>query len=281
VCVAALANGGVVRVYERDLGGPSNWGLRQDLRPRQPQAWESFGASIAFDGEHAVIGASYYDGALAAQGRALVFERTGAAAAPWQQTSVLEASDALASDALGVSVALTGNTVVAGNNRNAGISPHLGKVHVFDLESPAPQVSYCTAGTSSNGCSGTLHGVGTPSASDLDGFDLVAVGIDAQRSAAIFYGASGPAAIAVPGTASWRCVKSPLQRLGVVNSGGTPGACDGSARVDWNAFRAANPSALGSPFAAGQTIWAQAWNRDAVSPTGLPGTQGLSFSLCP
>ncbi len=37
--------------------------------------------------------------------------------------------------------------------------------------------------------------------------------------------------------------------------------------VDWNAFRASQRAALGAPFVAGQTLWAQAWNRDALSPS--------------
>jgi hypothetical protein len=280
VCVPALASG-AVRVYQRDLGGADNWGLLQTLQASPPQAWAFFSSSIALDGARAVIGEKNYSGAFAAQGRVHVLEPLGSGATTWQPTAVLEASDALASDALGLSVGLWNETVVIGNDRNNYFSTNPGKVHVFDLESPQAPVSYCTAGTSSNGCSATLHGVGTASATNVDGFDLVAIGLDGQRSAAIFYGVSGPVAIAVPGTTSWRCVKAPVQRLGIVNSGGAVGACNGSVRVDWNAFRAANPGALGAPFAAGQTIWAQAWNRDALSPTGLPATQGLSFSLCP
>ena len=281
VGVPYLPTGGAVRVYERDSGGANNWGLVQTLAANSGSTSELFGCAIVLDGWRAAIGAKHYGAAPVAHGRVYVVEALGTGASTWQHTAVLEASDALAMDTFGMSVALWRNTVVAGNDRNNFLTQGYGKVHVFDLESPAPPVSYCTAGTSSNGCSGTLLGVGGASATDPDGFDLVAIGLDGQRNGAIFYGASGPQAVPVPGTSNWRCVKSPLQRLGIASTAGSVGACDGSLRVDWNAFRAANPSALGAPFAAGQTLWAQAWWRDGASASGGVATQGLSFSLCP
>jgi len=280
VGVPLLTAGGVVRVFKRDQSGPGNWGLQADLRPSPVQSLDFFGASIAFDGVRALIGAPSRDAPLDAQGATFVFERTGPGGA-WTQAHTLLASDALVGDQFGVNVAMSGSTVVVGNQRNVSVSPHLGKAHVFDLASPPTPTAYCTAGTSASGCSATLHGVGTPSASQPDGFELVAVGVDGVRSGALFYGVSGPTAIPVPGTSSWRCVRAPLQRMGVVPSGGTAGGCDGVLRVDWNQFRAAHPAALGSPFTAGETVWAQAWIRDALAPTGLPATQGLSFELCP
>ncbi len=280
VGVPAILGGGVVRTYERNLGGAGNWGLHQDLRPSPTQSLDFFGASIAFDGARALIGAPRRNEPLNSQGAVYVFERS-AGGASWAQTQTLTASDALAADEFGVNVALSGATVVVGNQRNAGVSPHLGKAHVFDLASPQPPTSYCTAGTSSSGCSGTLFGVGAASASQSSGFDLVAVGLDGARNGGIFYGVNGPTAIAVPGTGSWRCVRPPLQRIGVLFTGASAGSCDGVLRIDWNAFRAGNPLALGAPFAAGQTVWAQAWIRDALAPAGLPATQGLSFVLCP
>lgn len=280
VGVSAVVGGGVVRAYERNHGGAGNWGLRQDLRPSPAQSLDFFGASIAFDGVRVLIGAPRRNAPLNSQGAVYVFER-GAGGGSWAPTHTLTASDALAADEFGVNVALSGSTVVVGNQRNVGVSPHPGKAHVFDLTSPQPPTSYCTAGTSSSGCSATLYGVGAASASQTSGFELVAVGLDGARNGGMFYGVSGPSAVAVPGTGSWRCVRPPLQRMGVVFTGASAGSCDGLVRVDWNTFRADNPLALGAPFAAGQTIWAQAWIRDALAPAGLPATQGLSFVLCP
>ena len=58
------------------------------------------------------------------------FARTGAA--EWTQTAKLTASDGAASDALGVSVAIDGDTIVAGAPRDdVGVNPDQGSVYTF------------------------------------------------------------------------------------------------------------------------------------------------------
>jgi hypothetical protein len=268
-------------VRERNLGGPDNWGTQQTLTPTGGSPFTNFGSDIDFDGARALVGAKSDVGAPSQGGAVYLFEHNGPATAPWQQTSRLTASDSQANDQFGAEVELDSTTAVIGNLRNSTASSNLGKVHIFDLATPAPPVSYCTAGTSSNGCIGVLLGVGTPSASADHGFDLVATHVDGERQAALFYGVSGPAAIAISGSTSWRCVAAPRQRLGIGQSVGTPGACDGTLRVDWNAFVASTPGALGAPFTAGQSVWAQGWWRDPQSPARGAATQGLLFTLCP
>jgi hypothetical protein len=126
-----------------------------------------------------------------------------------------------------------------------------------------------------------LVGVGTPSASLDEGFELVAIDIDGGRSAAIVYGPNPSSGVAIPGSQSWRCLAPPRARLTTAAASGTAGSCDGELRVDWNAYRAAHPGGLGGPFAAGQTFVAQGWWRDPGSAAGGATTQGLSFQLCP
>jgi hypothetical protein len=50
--------------------------------------------------------------------------------------------------------------------------------------------------------------------------------------------------------------------------------------VDFNAWRAANPNALGSPFTAGQVFYAQGWFRDSGAAKGTNLSDGLRFTLC-
>jgi formylglycine-generating enzyme required for sulfatase activity len=75
------------------------------------------------------------------------------------------------------------------------------------------------------------------------------------------------------------CVYYPVNRTGAQNSGGSIGPCDGELRVDFNAWRAANPAALGSPFTGGQVLHAQGWFRDpgAAKQTNL--SDALRFTL--
>jgi hypothetical protein len=97
-----------------------------------------------------------------------------------------------------------------------------------------------------------------------------------------FYGINGRAASAWwPGNTSTLCVKTPVQRTISQTSGGTAGACDGLLSLDWNAYMATHPGALGQPLSAGQQINAQGWFRDPSAPSTTNLTDGLEFTLCP
>jgi Tol biopolymer transport system component len=145
----------------------------------------------------------------------------------------------------------------------------------------APQ-SYCTAGTSTNGCVPAISGAGQASASAVTGFTLSLTGVEGQKSGLFFYGIAGP--ITSPwgaGGTSVLCVKAPTQRLTTQSSGGTAGACDGVLSEDWNAYVAAHPSTLGAPFAGGETVWAQGWYRDPPSAKTTALSNGLVFTVAP
>jgi hypothetical protein len=141
--------------------------------------------------------------------------------------------------------------------------------------------AYCTPGTTSSGCTATMSWLGTPSASAGNGFLLTANGVEGQKTGLVFYGASGPQAAPWGTSSSFLCVKPPTQRMLASNSGGSVGACDGTIIADWNSFRAANPAALGSPFAAGDVFEAQCWFRDPPSPKSTNLSDALEFTLCP
>lgn len=146
--------------------------------------------------------------------------------------------------------------------------------------------SYCTAGTSLNGCVPTISGAGTPSASAASGYTVSISGADGLRPGGMFYGlgmAANPINAGGGGT-SFFCTTSPRQRLitPTPNTGGTGGACDGSLSVDLNTWMSTHPSGLGSPFAAGQILYVQSFNRDSGNPSkGLVLSGGLAVTLCP
>ncbi|MCC6408664.1 MAG: PD40 domain-containing protein [Planctomycetes bacterium] len=153
-------------------------------------------------------------------------------------------------------------------------------VFVRELAGCEPTVaSYCTAGTSSQGCTPTLSATGTPEAGASSGFTVSATGVDGQRNGLCFYGVSGP--IAAPFANGVLCVKPPLQRMSVQNSGGTAGACDGQIAFDWNQYVASHPIAVGAPFVGGETVWIQAWIRDPQTPFETALSDALWFQVCP
>ncbi|MCC7011316.1 MAG: PD40 domain-containing protein [Planctomycetes bacterium] len=143
--------------------------------------------------------------------------------------------------------------------------------------------TFCTAGTTTNGCTASIQGSGTPSASGSSSFVIQASALEGQRQGLLFYGLDDGAFTPLPwGTSSsFLCVKPPTQRTSAQSTGGSANACNGSFAVDWNAFVASNPGALGVPFSAGQHVFVQAWFRDPPSPKTTHLSDALEFVLRP
>jgi len=163
-------------------------------------------------------------------------------------------------------------------NGNVGVST----TRSFTANGPGG-VTYCTAGTTTNGCTPSITGSGVALASATSGFTLTVANVEGQRAGLIYYGVTGRAALpwGVGGT-SFTCVKVPSQRMTASpSSGGTAGACDGVLSEDWRAFVATHPSATGNPLQAGVQVNAQGWFRDppAVKSTNL--SNALEFFVLP
>ncbi len=100
---------GAVYVFVRS---GTTWTQQAKLTASDIAANARFGVSVALSGDRAVIGATgAIVGGFADAGAVYVFERTGAT---WTQKAKLTASDAAASARFGLSVALSGGTIVAG-----------------------------------------------------------------------------------------------------------------------------------------------------------------------
>lgn len=117
---------GVAYVFVRNGGV---WNLQQELTPSDSTTSDEFGNSVALDGNTAVIGAVGNQFVRAVPGAAYVFTRSGG---EWKQQQKLTASDGVAGDLFGVSVAVSGNTAVIGAD-NKTINAHTGQgaVYVF------------------------------------------------------------------------------------------------------------------------------------------------------
>jgi FG-GAP repeat protein len=102
------------------------WIQQQKLEASDAEAADTFGFSVAIDGETVVVGALDDDGAAGSnQGSAYVFVRSGGV---WSQQQKLEAADAAADDTFGTSVAISGETVVVGARADDGGA---GSAYVF------------------------------------------------------------------------------------------------------------------------------------------------------
>jgi hypothetical protein len=136
---------------------------------------------------------------------------------------------------------------------------------------------YCTAKTTSLGCTPSIASAGVPSASAGAGFVVTTSPVPGANLGIYFYGKSGPAALPFQG--GFFCVQSPVLRTPVTASGGSAGTCNGAYAIDFNAYIAAGTDPA---LVAGTTVNLQAWFRDPPEPisgTGL--SAALMFSLKP
>lgn len=141
--------------------------------------------------------------------------------------------------------------------------------------------TYCTPGVSSNGCSASMLASGVASASATSGFTIAATQVEGQRQSLCFYGVSGRTGLPWGSTGSFLCVKPPVQRTVLLNSGGVLGQCNGAVQFDWLVFLGATPGALGAPFQVGDVVNSQVWYRDPPSSNGTQLSNALEFTLVP
>ena len=141
--------------------------------------------------------------------------------------------------------------------------------------------SYCTAGVTTNGCKATMNAIGTPSATATSGYTIQVGNVEGAKQGLIFYSVTGQSAAPWGTGTSFLCVKSPTQRIPAQNSGGTVNSCNGQLSVDWNAYMAAAPGAVGQPRFAGQVFRAQGWFRDPPASKSTNLSNALEFTLAP
>ena len=95
------------------LRSGTTWSQQAKLTAQVPQSLDLFGASLALNGNTAVIGAYADDTARGVDsGSATVFVRSGTT---WTQQAVLTARDGRTDDGFGYSVDISGNRVVVGS----------------------------------------------------------------------------------------------------------------------------------------------------------------------
>jgi hypothetical protein len=157
-------------------------------------------------------------------------------------------------------------------------SSRIAQLHGCDCGSS----TYCTAGTTTNGCAASMSATGTPSVSATTGFVVGATNVEGQKTGLLFYGVNGPhSASWGSGSTSFLCVKSPTQRMVSATTGGTTDACDGFLSIDFLDYVATHPGALGEPFSAGDMVWAQLWFRDPPAPKTTNLSDGVRWTMCP
>lgn len=106
------------------------WTEQAKLLASQGDEWDFFGYSVALQQDTAVIGAHQDEGrgGTDSSGAVYVFSRSGEA---WREQARLVPTDTHSGDSFGISVALAGETLVAGAYQNGDKGRNAGAVYVF------------------------------------------------------------------------------------------------------------------------------------------------------
>jgi len=126
---------GMAYVFERDQGGPDQWGEVTELTATPPGNLDHFGEAVAVSGDTILVGAWGDVGKGNNEGAAYVFERDQGGPGAWGQVAKLVASDGGWTDYFGRAVALSGDRAVIGarrNNHSGLTSP--GAAYVFERD---------------------------------------------------------------------------------------------------------------------------------------------------
>ncbi|MGK0409656.1 MAG: hypothetical protein ACJASB_001812, partial [Shewanella psychromarinicola] len=118
-------NSGAVYVFERT---GSDWTQQAKLIANDGAKGDAFGQSIAVSSNTIVIGAPHEDASGDGSGSIYIFNRIGS---KWSQRAKLNASDGLAGDLFGISVAIFKDTLLVGADLHDAKATDAGAVYVF------------------------------------------------------------------------------------------------------------------------------------------------------
>jgi len=129
---------GSAYVFQRDHGGPDNWGEVKKLTASDGAADDRFGTSLSISGDMVVIGADGNDDAGSQSGSAYIFERNHGGQNNWGQVKKLTASDAAAVDRFGYAVSLSADVAVIGAFADDDGAPNAGSAYIFQRNYGGP-----------------------------------------------------------------------------------------------------------------------------------------------
>ena len=144
---------GMVYVYERR---GSDWIPTGTLSAPHATLEDPFGVSMAADEKTLVVGAQFADVYGKDAGLAYVFERRNQ---NWQQAAVLSAADVEAGDEFGLTVSVSGDTIVVGARLESSLGESAGAAYVFEHRDGGWQQAAKL--TASNPIAGDLFGRGS------------------------------------------------------------------------------------------------------------------------
>lgn len=194
----------------------------------------------------------------------------------WKVNNVIvrDVTTAMRTDAIAHHVALTGQTLTCSVTTNDGhVNGNTSTSTVVINAACAAPTSYCTATTNSSGTTASIGALGNTSLSH-DDLTLIVNGSVPGKVGIFFYG-SGATQIAFGN--GWRCVTTPVQRLGL------PIAADNNGNVELRLSMGTPPISAGpNAILAGSTWYFQWWHRDPLAGgANVNLSNGLAATFCP
>ena len=120
--------GGAAYLFERNEGGPDNWGQVIRLIPTEVDEIDQFGFSVDIEGDWAVVGAPGDDDAGGNSGAAYVYQRVGGV---WTFHDKLVPGLISIFAEFGWSVGISGDTIVCGTRRDDTLVNNGGSAFIF------------------------------------------------------------------------------------------------------------------------------------------------------
>jgi len=124
-------NMGAAYVFYRNQGGADNWGQVKKLTASDRADSDSFGYSVAIDGDTVVVGANLEDGAGSDRGAAYVFLKDEGGADNWGEAMKLASGDPVDAGEFGTALAIDGDLILAGAPAEAGSGTARGAAYLF------------------------------------------------------------------------------------------------------------------------------------------------------
>lgn len=129
---------GAVYVFERNLGGANQWGLRTKIFATQPRASDFFGLAVDLRDDTLVVASRGTTDDQINPGVVTIFERHLGGPNAWGERIQVQASDAASGDSFGVAVSIDGDRLLVGADRNDDNGNSSGAAYIFERHLGGP-----------------------------------------------------------------------------------------------------------------------------------------------
>ncbi len=130
--------GGAVHIFERDLGGSDNWGVRAKLTATGGASLDFFSINMDIDSDTLIVGATQADGAATNAGAAYVYERDFGGVDNWGEVAKLVPPVASEDGNFGGAVAIDGDVIAIGAYRHDDYDIDVGTAYVYERDLAGP-----------------------------------------------------------------------------------------------------------------------------------------------